>query len=290
MEHFERDDEFAKEKFARVLADAQTYRAYFDSRRRVPQRRNRANASASILRAVEATTACRWQSLHQIVNGAKDRQQKGLEATLAIAYSVRGDVEGGSRVLDRLEQQSAKGHPDAWAVLTAARCFVAYAIGREAHPMGLPTLVENLIVALYSAARPVRELLCFSLALAAYATSNVALASLLLGCMVNAVASSRTDLRRGSAAKAAALGFCIVAVGDAATGRRLLLGVDAIDSDSSALYRGIVDAELVRLQVASGDTTSAAHWLGRSKRFAERYGCSLISRRAVAAMGHLPLT
>jgi hypothetical protein len=275
------------ERHARLVADADLYRAYFSdqSGRRKPASRNR-RETAWICRAVEAVTRCRWPVTTASTPGPSALSSAGRTALDAIEQVVRGNLGSARLALTELATARAEEDRDAnsWAVSTAARAVWIYATG-ETHPsLTLPVLMERLLTLLPSTSQPVRDLLCFSLALAAYAQHDAALAAFLLGHRINALASTGGSRSSVSAATRAAFGFSIIGIGDAATGRRILLGVNDTDQSARApLFCGIVDAELVALQTAAGDSTSAAHWMGRTRRFAERYGCDLLLRRAVDA-------
>ena len=148
-------------------------------------------------------------------------------------------------------------------------------------------LAVLLLTLLPATSQLVRDLLCFSLSLAACAQHDAALGSFLLGHKVYALAGSPDGPASAGVATQAAFGFGIIAVGDAVTGRRLLLGIsNSADRMRSPLFAGIVESELVGLQAAAGDLTSASHWLERTQRFAERYDCRLLTRRALEAREH----
>ena len=144
--------------------------------------------------------------------------------------------------------------PDSGDIPDASRAALSaiwtYATGERSPELALPSLVNRLVTLLAGAAQSVRDFLCFSLALAAF-------------------------------------GFGIAALGDADTGRRILLAISNDGSRSrSPLFCGIVDAELVGLQAARGDLTSATFWLARTQRFAQKHDCSLLLSRGMEAIEH----
>jgi hypothetical protein len=280
----------------KLIADAELYRAFFHeggpaSRRSVLVGRR---SSASMRRLVSALTQCRWDTTAEIQagEGSGALSPLGCTAVQTIENTVRGNLGAAQRLAGGLSSGRATDDrdPDSWAIGAAARAILTYATGESHSELTLPALMERLLTLLPGTSQAVRDLLCLSLALAAYSQHNVALGSFLLGHKINALAGSPEARAAANTATRAAFGFSIIAVGDAVTGRRILLGVsNARRRDQTPLFAGIVDAELVGLQLEAGDMTSASHWLTRTERFAKRHDCNLLASRALEARQRLAI-
>lgn len=278
-----------------LIADAELYRAFFHEKSPTSRRATQASrrSTSSVRRLVTALAECRWDRTAEIqaADSSTAILPLGYRAVQTIENTVRGDLDSARSLAEGLSRRHADSEPDSWAVSTAARAVLTYATGESQAELTLPVLMQQLLTLLPETTQEVRDLLCLSLALAAYSQKNVALGSFLLGHKINALAGAPEPRWAANAATRAAFGFSIIAVGDAVTGRRILLGVsNARHKEQTPLFTGIVDAELVGLQLEAGDRTSASHWLTRTERFAERYDCKLLARRALDAQQRLSIS
>ena len=253
MFHYSQGEE-ARARHADIVMQADLFRTYFRNptpvTRKLMLRSNR--GAASLCRAVEAVSQCNWDSVARIESkpDSGDVPDASRAALSAIVHTVQGHLPVAQQLIEALDSPSAddEPNPECWSVNTIARAIWTYATGERSPELALPSLVNRLVTLLPGTAQSVRDFLCFSLALAAF-------------------------------------GFGIAALGDADTGRRILLAISNDGSRSrSPLFCGIVDAELVGLQAARGDLTSATFWLARTQRFAQKHDCSLLFSRGMEAI------
>ena len=274
--------QLGNDRLDQVIRDADAARLFGISGN---QHHSEQTISDSVSMTIASIFRCRWQEAESRLEYLSQDSGGGL-ATAALS-SLLGRLTGraGRVKLAYGENQfEPDGRKDAssWAAWTAATALGAWLGTDRAEAPAGSHLIHEMCEQARQLGPEVRDFVCLSLALLARATHDPVLGSFLLGRLSDTTRAMLRSLESGtlphgtSPASPAAAGLCFLSLGDAETGRRILLGVvDSPETLRMPLVEGLVDAEMVRVSSENGEDGVARRWSLRTQRFDGVYGCRL---------------
>ena len=237
--------------------------------------RDAGRVGAIVQKALSATARCRWNEVENALERLEHEELRPAAqiAIRAIYAQARGDEAAAEGLCRQLHSVPVSTNADSevWASGVIAASLHGY-LGGTVDDSSEPVALVRQMCARFGALHlETTQFMCLSLALLARAGGSPVLASFLLGHLTETAGPPRV-----SAAVRAATACCIIALGDERTGSRLLL--ELLDGNEAArmpLVTGLAGAEMARIELEHGDRSAAAHWIDRTRRFAQRYHSQL---------------